>query len=76
MMFPFLGSFYLTPHPGGGYSWKFFKWAGGGGVPVSSPNPDPFSDQKVTFSHPVSDLAAKKQTPFKSWPLRNNVIIT
>ena len=34
--------------------------AGGGGVPPGSPNPDPISDQKMSFSHPFSDLASKK----------------
>ena len=32
----------------------------GGGVPRSSLNPDPISDQKCHFSHPYSDLAPKK----------------
>ena len=32
----------------------------GGGVPPGFPNPDPISDQKVSFSHPFSDLASKK----------------
>ena len=26
---------------------------GGGGVPLGSPNPDPTSDQKISFSTPV-----------------------
>ena len=30
------------------------------GVPPGSPNPDPISDQKMSFSHPFSDLASKK----------------
>ena len=45
MMFPFLGSFYLTPR---GVPLEIL----GGGVPLTSPNPDPISDQKVTFFTP------------------------
>ena len=45
MMFPFLGSFYLTPR---GVPLKIL----GGGVPLTSPNPDPISDQKVTLFTP------------------------
>ena len=30
---------------GGGYSWIFLV----GGVPPDSPNPDPISDQKMSF---------------------------
>ena len=29
-------------------------------MPPGSPNPDPISDQKMSFSHPFSDLASKK----------------
>ena len=32
----------------------------GGGVPPGSPNPDPISDQKMSFSHPFWDLVSKK----------------
>ena len=38
----------------------------GGGVPPSSPNPDPISDQKMSFFH----------TRFQTWHLRNYFIIT
>ena len=58
-MFPFLGPFIFKPSPRGVLLEIFC-----GGVPVSSPNPDPFSDQKVTFSHPFLDLAAKIHTRF------------
>ena len=32
----------------------------GVGVSPGSPNPDPISEQKISFSHPFSDLASKK----------------
>ena len=32
----------------------------GGGVPPGSPNPDPISDQKMSFSHPYSDETSKE----------------
>ena len=38
----------------------------GGGVPPSSPNPDPVSDQKVSFPHPFSDLTSKIHTRFQT----------
>ena len=31
----------------------------GGGVPPDSPNPDPISDQKMSFPHPFSPWAQK-----------------
>ena len=30
----------------------------GGGVPLGSKNSDPISDQKMSYSHPFSDLAS------------------
>ena len=61
-----------------------FFWPGvvllgilGGGVPPSSQNPDPISDQKCNFPHPFSDQTSKIHTRFQIWPLgRNYVIIT
>ena len=47
---------------GGGYYWEFL-------VGVCRPvlqNPDPISDQEMSFFH----------TRFQTWPLRNYVIIT
>ena len=38
----------------------------GGGVPPGSPNPDPTSDQKMSFSHRFSDLG---YLPF-AWEIR------
>ena len=41
------------------------------GVLPSSPNPHSVSDQKMSFSHPFSELAFKIYTRFQTWPLRN-----
>ena len=69
-MFPFLGPFIFKPSPRGVLLEIF-----GGGAPVTSPNPDPFSDQKVTFFTPFFGPGRKNPYQFY-WPLRNNVIIT
>ena len=37
------------------------------GVPPGSANPDPISDQKMSFSHPFSDLASKKLHLIITW---------
>ena len=37
------------------------------GVPPGSANPDPISDHKMSFSHPFSDLAAKKLYVIITW---------
>ena len=37
----------------GGGGWVFLGILGGGVVPLASPNPDPVSDQKMSFSTPV-----------------------
>ena len=39
----------------------------GVGVPPGSANPDPISDQKMSFSHPFSDLASKKLHLIITW---------
>ena len=39
----------------------------GVGVPPGSANPDPISDHKMSFSHPFSDLAAKKLYFIITW---------
>ena len=71
MMFPFLGPYTFKPPLPRGVLLEIVD----GGVPVSSPNPDPFSDQKVTFFTPFFRPGRKNPYPFY-WPLRNNVIIT
>ena len=38
----------------------------GGGVLPSFPNPDPISDQILSFPHPCSDLARKIYIPFQT----------
>ena len=44
-----------------------------GGVPPSSPNPDPLSNQKMSFFF----INSKNHTRFQTWPLgRNYVTIT
>ena len=48
---------YISDREGGGGG---FLGIIGVGVPPGSPNPDPISDQKMSFSHPFSDLASKK----------------
>ena len=46
------------------------------GCAPGSPNPDPTSDPKMSFSHPLSELASKIHIRFQTWPLRNYVINT
>ena len=41
------------------------------GCAPGSPNPDPTSDPKMSFSHPLSELASKIHIRFQTWPLRN-----
>jgi len=43
----------------------------GGGTKPGSPNLDPISDRKMSFS----DRASKIHTYSQTWPLRNYVII-
>ena len=45
---------------GGGGGGEGFLGIIGVGVPPGSPNPDPILGQKMSFSHPFSDLASKK----------------
>ena len=44
----------------GGYSWEFML----GVCRLVFLNPDPISDQKVSFPHPFSDLTSKNPYPF------------
>ena len=39
--------------PPGGGGWQVLLGILGGGVPLGSPNPDPISDQKMSFSIPI-----------------------
>jgi len=41
----------------------------GGGVPPASPNPDPISDQKMTFPTPVFRPGFKNPYPFSDLTL-------
>ena len=47
----------LNPRGAGGGG-KLLLGILGGGVPLGSTNSDPISDQKMSFSHPFSDLAS------------------
>ena len=58
--------------PGGGGTTGNPWW----GCAPGSPNPDPTSDPKMSFSHPLSELASKIHIRFQTWPLRNYVINT
>jgi len=48
-------------HPGGVLLGLF-----GGGVPPTSPNPDPILAQQMPFTIPFSDLASKTHTCFQT----------
>ena len=56
----------------GGYSWEFML----GVCRLVFLNPDPISDQKVSFPHPFSDLTSKIHTRFQTCPLVGNYVIT
>ena len=47
----------------------------GGSVPLVLQILTLFQTKKCHFSHPFSYLASKIHTHFKTWPLRNYVII-
>ena len=55
-----------------GYSWEFML----GVCRLVFLNPDPISDQKVSFPHSFSDLTSKIHTRFQTWPLVRNYVIT
>ena len=44
----------------------------GGGVSPGSPNPDPITDQNMSFSHSFSDLAPKIHASFQTWRRSEN----
>ena len=49
---------------GGGVLLGILGWV----VPPNSPNPDPISDKKMSFTHSFSDQTSKIHTRFHTWP--------
>ena len=48
----------LNPRGGGGGAEGLQQGILSGGVPLGSTNSNPISDQKMSYSHPFSDLAS------------------
>ena len=61
----------MNPRRGGGVLLGIL----GGGVPPGSPNPDPISDQKMSFSTPVFRPELQIHTRSQTWPLGKNYVI-
>ena len=57
----------------GGGGWVFLGILGGGVVPLASPNPDPVSDQKMSFSTPVIRPDPQNPYPFSDLAFRQKL---
>ena len=63
------------PEGGGGVGWRALLGILGEGVPPGSPNPDPISDQRMSFSTPVFRPRASKKLCHHNLDLNANKTI-